>query len=538
MFNKTMFSAFALTACLLVVGCSGGQTASLSDEATGVTGGETSAPERSADVGSSPAGSGSASSDSPATDTAPPTSSESTSQPATQADPIQMQLGPPSSSVTSGSATGLGALLDGYEGLTIGAKAPALDVDHWISNGSGKYPEVTEFEPGKVYVVEFWATWCIPCIRAMPHIIGLQEEYADQGVQFISISREKLETVSGFLQQEYGGPGNARTFGELTSRYSLTVDPDQSAYKSYMGASGQISIPNCFVVGKTGQLEWVGNPVLVEGPLKEVIAGTWDREAFAETFSKEQEFGLVLNRIIEIGEGGDIDGAFALAAKAKPLVGGRDLQMIEEAEAQPLLQKVVDLAQAGNLDESLALIAANKSKLSGRGLELVSEIEGQVMMLPVSQKIEAGDFAGGIEELEKLIAKSDGDKILQLRYNRVGLLIQSKIDDAKAATGVLELLEDLPPNALHNLASTIFNRADSGEVSPELLDAGIATAEKTVEMAPEQGVPLDTLARLLFKKGDLDRALKVQTEAARFPGQAAVEINQFLEELKAAKAGE
>ena len=100
--------------------------------------------------------------------------------------------------------------MDGYEGLTIGAKAPALDVDHWISNGSGKYPEVTEFEPGKVYVVEFWATWCIPCIRAMPHIIGLQEEYADQGVQFISISREKLETVSGFLQQEYGGPGKCK----------------------------------------------------------------------------------------------------------------------------------------------------------------------------------------------------------------------------------------------------------------------------------------------------------------------------------------
>ena len=42
--------------------------------------------------------------------------------------------------------------------LTIGSKAPLLNIEHWISNGNGKFKPVTTFTPGRVYVVEFWAT--------------------------------------------------------------------------------------------------------------------------------------------------------------------------------------------------------------------------------------------------------------------------------------------------------------------------------------------------------------------------------------------
>lgn len=44
--------------------------------------------------------------------------------------------------------------------LTIGSKAPPLNVEHWISNGNGQFKPVTTFTPGRVYVVEFWATSC------------------------------------------------------------------------------------------------------------------------------------------------------------------------------------------------------------------------------------------------------------------------------------------------------------------------------------------------------------------------------------------
>src|SRR5262249_43056309 len=67
--------------------------------------------------------------------------------------------------------------------LKVGDPAPALKVSRWLQ---GK--EVKKFEPGQVYVVEFWATWCGPCIAAMPHLAELQARYKGKGVTVIGYS--------------------------------------------------------------------------------------------------------------------------------------------------------------------------------------------------------------------------------------------------------------------------------------------------------------------------------------------------------------
>ena len=86
--------------------------------------------------------------------------------------------------------------------LTIGSKAPSLDIEHWISNGNRAFAEVTDFESDQVYVVEFWATWCGPCVRSMPHLVELQEKFKDS-VQVVSVSNEDLDTVNAFLERPY-----------------------------------------------------------------------------------------------------------------------------------------------------------------------------------------------------------------------------------------------------------------------------------------------------------------------------------------------
>src|SRR6266700_1173933 len=66
--------------------------------------------------------------------------------------------------------------------LKVGDKAPPVKATKWLQGA-----EVKEFAEGKTYVMEFWATWCGPCIVMMPHMGELQTEYKDK-VTFIGFT--------------------------------------------------------------------------------------------------------------------------------------------------------------------------------------------------------------------------------------------------------------------------------------------------------------------------------------------------------------
>jgi len=205
--------------------------------------------------------------------------------------------------------------------LQVGSKAPALDIEHWISDGDGAYPHVTEFERGKIYVVEFWATWCGPCLKAMPHLAELQEKYGSK-IQFISVTDEPLSEISELMAQDY--PGTGKTFGELTSVYCLTSDPDSSTHNGYMAASGAEGIPTAYIVGPTGEIEMIGHPMSMDGVLKELTEGTWDREAYYAAIKAK---AILTQKIDAAIDADNVEEAFKLA-----------LQMDEYAKPGELLQ--------------------------------------------------------------------------------------------------------------------------------------------------------------------------------------------------------
>lgn len=70
--------------------------------------------------------------------------------------------------------------------LRMESPAPSIKVEDWLIG-----EPLANFQPGKVYIVEFWATWCGPCLAAMPHLVQLQEQYKDSGLEVIGVAADE-----------------------------------------------------------------------------------------------------------------------------------------------------------------------------------------------------------------------------------------------------------------------------------------------------------------------------------------------------------
>jgi thiol-disulfide isomerase/thioredoxin len=171
--------------------------------------------------------------------------------------------------------------------LKVGDAAPALKVSKWLQG-----TEVPRFEPGKIYVVEFWATWCGPCVKMMPHVAELQAEYRDKGV-----------TIIGFTSADDQGNSADRVAKFVAARgpklgYTFAFENSDKTYNAWMEAAGQNGIPCAFVVDRTGKLAYIGHPVFLGEVLRLVLAGTWKaKDADAEIEKIEKDADAVAQKI-------------------------------------------------------------------------------------------------------------------------------------------------------------------------------------------------------------------------------------------------
>ncbi len=63
---------------------------------------------------------------------------------------------------------------------------------------SGRQRNISEWQ-GKVMIINFWATWCPPCLKEIPEFVELQHELGDKGLQFIGIAIEEKAPVEEFM---------------------------------------------------------------------------------------------------------------------------------------------------------------------------------------------------------------------------------------------------------------------------------------------------------------------------------------------------
>ena len=126
----------------------------------------------------------------------------------------------------------------------------------WIKGGP------VEFKPGTVYVVEFWATWCPPCKKSIPHLTELQHKYKDKNLVIVGVSDEETKVVTPFVEQK-----------GAEMDYVVAVDTSGKVVDGYMGAFQQDGIPTAFIVGTDGKLVWFGHPMVMDSILEKTLAG-------------------------------------------------------------------------------------------------------------------------------------------------------------------------------------------------------------------------------------------------------------------------
>jgi thiol-disulfide isomerase/thioredoxin len=151
--------------------------------------------------------------------------------------------------------------------FNVGDAAPLLRVREWV-----KGTPVKNFENGKVYVVDFWATWCGPCMAGMPHLSGLARKYRRK-VTFSAIDvyeshGTKIASIAQ-LKTFVDGMGRRMDFNVAAEDTNFTVH-------DWLDAYGVNSIPTTFVIDRQGRVAWIGYPNSLDTVLRKIVNNTWD----------------------------------------------------------------------------------------------------------------------------------------------------------------------------------------------------------------------------------------------------------------------
>jgi thiol-disulfide isomerase/thioredoxin len=306
--------------------------------------------------------------------------------------------------------------------LQAGDPAPVLDAAKWF-----KGTEVKGFEKGKAYVVEFWATWCMPCRASIPKLTATQKKYGEKGFTVIGVSVDQggadaIKKVQDFVDR----------MGDKMS-YSIMLDGGQTG-AGYLAGAGVQGIPHAFVVDKDGKMVWHGNPNQVAEGMELVIAevaeGKFDVKKHAERQARFAE----------------LDGKYAAAQ-----------QGAKWEEAEKLLVEIEQLRP-----DLTAVLAATK-------YGVVVSSKDVPRAIAMAKKFSEGEFKN---EAEALMSVAD----------RVAATPDLSPADREFSLGLARHVVDLTKaQSAGPLSVLAMAQKNAGQ-----FDEAIATMQKAVDVASEE----------------------------------------------------
>lgn len=91
---------------------------------------------------------------------------------------------------------------------------------------------------GKVVVLDFWASWCVPCRRSFPWMNQMQQKYADRGLIIIAVNLDNMPADAAAFLEAY--PAN----------FQIVYDTDKSLAREF----GVQAMPSSLLIGRDGKI--------------------------------------------------------------------------------------------------------------------------------------------------------------------------------------------------------------------------------------------------------------------------------------------
>jgi thiol-disulfide isomerase/thioredoxin len=200
--------------------------------------------------------------------------------------------------------------------LKVGDPAPALKVTKWLQGSA-----VHKFEPGTIYVVSFWATWCPGCVGDLAHLAELQDQYKHQGVTIVGFTSRDIRGVPNNTEEQVASFVKKRG---TTLTFAIAYADDNTTSDDWLKAAGQAGFCT-FVVDRAGQIAYMGSPMFLNLVLPKVVAGGASAKTIGDEVAKVLvEYEAVFDALVRDFQAGrdlkpDLDALKRFENKYPPL---------------------------------------------------------------------------------------------------------------------------------------------------------------------------------------------------------------------------
>ena len=365
----------------------------------------------------------------------------------------------------------------------------------------GQSLNLTQYS-GKLVLVDFWATWCGPCMREAPHMVEINKKYGDQGLALIGISLDQAATDVKPVAKEKG----------LVWPHIWASGVWDSPYPKEWGVHG---IPCTFLISPEGAVLWTGHPAeldpVLEKAFKEHPPQLVDAKTLAEATS-------TLDQVSAAVTSKDYPAAMKLLGKV-PAAASKDAKTAEKiagvqkdlgAFADSMLAEVDPLIQSKEYPQAIAKLRALSNQLSATpaGIKAKQKLNELAVNPEARKQIEAADKA---EKADAALAAAE------------------KLKDAKQDAAAYQRFKEITAM----FAGT--SAAEKATVAVKAYEADPVFVKKVVNVqAAQKAKAALSMADSYKGAGKIEQAKKKYQEVIdQYPGTAqAASAKQSVDQLK------